>query len=349
MIVVNARFLTQNISGVQRFAYEVSCQLKELYHDDVQFVAPSNIQQTIYTESLKPKVIGKYTGYFWEQYELPGYMREIGSPLLINLCNLAPVAYRNKISTIHDITFVKYPKDYPIRMRWMYKLLVPLIIKTSLKIITVSNFSRDEISDYYRIPQDQISIVYNAVNSSFYPKRNEQLLSERYILAFASTGENKNFRMILQSFLKVSEQNEGIKLYIIGECQRESEYAVYKRYDNIAFKGRISDEELISLYSNAIAFVYPSLYEGFGIPVIEAQACGCPVIASNVSTFPEILGTSAICIEPHQKESLVSAILSLCNDNELRAELIKLGFDNVRRFSWQKSGEELIRIINKLL
>lgn len=349
MIVVNARFLTQNVSGVQRFAFEISCQLKKLYHDDILFLAPSNIIRSNYTEQLVPKLIGKYTGYIWEQYELPHYLRKNGSPLLINLCNLAPVAYKNKISTIHDITFVKYPKDYPIRMRWIYNILIPFILKTSSKIVTVSNFSKDEISDYYKISKDRISVVYNAVNASFSPKRNEQMLREKYILAFASTGENKNFEMIMSSFLEVTEQCKNLKLYIVGECHRDRKYAVYKKCKNIIFKGRVNDDELISLYSNAIVFLYPSLYEGFGIPVIEAQTCGCPVIASNVSTFPEIVGTSALCLEPHNRKSFVNAIISLCNDVELRDKYIKLGFENVSRFSWQKSGEELIRIINNLL
>ena len=138
MIVVNARFLTQKLTGVQRFAFEMSCQLMELYHDDILFVAPRNIRRSRYSDQLKPVLIGKYTGYLWEQYELPRYLKKRGCPLLLNLCNLAPVVYRNKISTIHDITFVKYPADYPFRMRWMYKMLVPHILNTSIRIITVS-------------------------------------------------------------------------------------------------------------------------------------------------------------------------------------------------------------------
>lgn len=348
MIVVNARFLTQSLTGVQRFAYEISCQLKKLYGEEIVFVAPSNIRSSNHAECLNPILIGKHTGYLWEQYELPQFLRGEGSPLLINLCNLAPIAYRNKISTIHDITYVKYPADYPFLMRWMYKMLVPHILNTSIRIITVSHFSKNEISAYYQIPKDKIHVVYNAVNASFCPHRNERLLSENYIMAFASTGENKNFKMIMQSFIKVNEQYKDIKLYVIGECLREKEYEELRQHDSIVFMGRVSDEELIELYSNAIAFVFPSLYEGFGIPVIEAQACGCPVIASNVSTFPEILGASALCLDPHKIDSFVNAILSLCNDKKLRDEIIKLGYDNVMRFSWQNSGKELKRIINSL-
>lgn len=348
MIVVNARFLTQKLTGVQRFAFEMSCQLMELYHDDILFVAPRNIRRSRYSDQLKPVLIGKYTGYLWEQYELPRYLKKRGCPLLLNLCNLAPVVYRNKISTIHDITYVKYPADYPFRMRWMYKMLVPHILNTSIRIITVSQFSKNEISAYYQIPKDKIYVVYNAVNASFGPQRNERLLSERYIMAFASTGENKNFKMIMQSFIKVNEQYKDIKLYVIGECLREKEYEELRQHDSIVFMGRVSDKELIELYSNAIAFVFPSLYEGFGIPVIEAQACGCPVIASNVTTFPEILGASALCIDPHKTDGFVDAILSLFHDTKLRDELIKLGYDNVTRFSWQESGKELIRVIKSL-
>lgn len=170
MLAVNSRFLTQQITGVQRFAIEISLRLKEILKDDVFFVSPNNIIQYDIAEKLDVKIIGKHTGHLWEQWELPKWLKKHDSPLLLNLCNMAPLMYRNKISTIHDIAFVRFPQTFSKKFLWFYKIMIPRIVKSSIKIITVSEFSKQEIVDEYKIDQNMVSVVYNAVNDSFKPK-----------------------------------------------------------------------------------------------------------------------------------------------------------------------------------
>ena len=117
---------------------------------------------------------------------------------------------------------------------------------------------------------------------------------------------------------------------------------------NIVFKGRIDDDELISLYSNAVCFIYPSLYEGFGIPPLEAQACGCPVVCSNAASLPEVCGDSVIYFDPYSVKDMRDKILSVLNDEILQKELRTKGFNNIKRFSWKRSVEQVIEILRSL-
>lgn len=349
MIAINGRFLTQELTGVQRFAYEVTCLLKKKYGDEVIIITPQCKISKTDTFQLETTQTGSFSGYIWEQLELPKFLKKNGSPLLINFCNMAPVYYNNKISTIHDITYEKYPDDYPFKMRFLYKKMIPYICRSSKHILTVSEFSKKEMVEQYKLKQENISVVYNAANPLFHYTYDENLSKKKYILAFASTGQNKNSEMIFKTFEVIRKSRQDIWLYVIGNCHRINEYKKYIYDDHIVFLGRISDEDLIRYYSNACVFFYPSLYEGFGIPVIEAQACRCPVVASNVTTFPEILRNSAVLVAPDNLNEMVNRIQIIIDDDKVRAEIIRKGTENCKRFTWEYSCLKIIQIVDNLL
>ncbi len=169
MLIVNSRFLTQKITGVQRFAIEISLRLKDLLKENVSFVAPGNVIQPKIAEQLNVQIVGKHTGHIWEQWDLPRYLKKNGSPLLLNLCNLAPLHYNNKISTIHDVSFVRYPQTFSKKFLLFYNFMIPKIISSSKMILTVSEFSKREIIDVYGTEENKIEVVYNAVNQNFKP------------------------------------------------------------------------------------------------------------------------------------------------------------------------------------
>jgi glycosyltransferase involved in cell wall biosynthesis len=354
MIVVNARFLTQKMTGVQRFSIELSLQLKQIYNDDIRFVCPGNIIQTEYASQLGVEIVGKRTGYLWEQFELPRYLKKNGSPLLISFGNVAPICYRNKISTLHDITFIRYPQTLSKSFLLIYKFLIPLVLKTSKHIFTVSEFSKEEISSYYHIDKSKISVIYNAVAKDFRPVKTEKLKKEIYILAVSSFKANKNFFKIYQAFALAKQQIEGLKFYVIGDLTSDKFQSLQFEIDemmkdkDIKLLGRISDEELIRYYSNAKAFVFASLYEGFGIPVLEAQACGCPVICANNTSLPEVAGNSALMCNPNDKEDIANAIISILQNLSLSNELKAKGFSNYIRFSWKNEALKIQLLLNNL-
>ncbi|GAB4186251.1 MAG: glycosyltransferase family 1 protein [Calditrichia bacterium] len=348
MIVINGRFLTQPITGVQRFAIEISRKLKKILGDKLLIISPDQIIHREIGEELGVVTTGKLSGHLWEQIELVRFLKKNRSPLLVNLCNTAPIRYTNKIVTLHDIAYEKFPESFTVKFRLLYKFLVPKILSTSKHVITVSEFSKKEIMEFYNLSPQKISVVYNAVNNHFKPQKSET--ADKYIFALSSNNYQKNFHSLLKAFRMLNRND--VKLIVGGGKNPRVNQVSVQEYsqveDNIVFTGRLTDEELIQYYSNAECFVFPSLYEGFGIPPLEAQACGCPVIASNAASLPEILSDSAYFVNPIDIAEISDAINLLINSNELKATLIQKGFENVARYSWEKSANKLMTIIERV-
>jgi glycosyltransferase involved in cell wall biosynthesis len=350
LAVINARFLTQKLTGVQRFAYEISIRLKENFGDRIVFVSPSTgILDKTKADMLDALQVGKLSGYLWEQVELPLWLKQHNTPPLLSLCSVAPLLYSNNYIAVHDITWVRYPKTYNWKFRTAYNIMIPMLCKKAKRIITVSEFSQKEISCNYNIPQEKFIVVYNATGDNFKPLQDPSLKEKRYFLAVSSVKENKNFITVLKAFELLQKVINNIRLYVIGDINDKNfsniDISKYISNPSISFLGRVTDEELIRYYSNAIGFVFPSLYEGFGIPAIEAQACGCPVISSNASSLPEVLNDSCVFFSPKDMEDLAVKMKKFTYNNLLREELVRKGYENVKRFSWENSA----RIISEIL
>lgn len=347
MIVINARFLTQNLTGVQRYGIEISVRLKKML-SDIVFVSPKNIVNTETAAQLEAKVIGTHTGHLWEQVDLPIWLKRHGNPLLVNFANTAPVLYNNKIVVLHDITFIRYPNTFSWKFRTAYKTLIPLVLKSSKHVISVSQFSVNEISSYYGYPKEKMSVVYSSMGNGFKKTENDRLKSQRYFFAVSSVKENKNFLFAMKAFKNVCKHIDGLKFFIAGDLQSsnfgEIDIDSYRNDPTFNFLGRISDEELISYYSNATAFVFPSLYEGFGLPPLEAQACGCPAICAQACSLPEVYGDSVLYCDPHDLSSLEKCMEQMC-DEDVRKDLIKKGYENIKRYGFDKSTKKMYDII----
>lgn len=237
---------------------------------------------------------------------------------------------------------------YSRSFRMVYNFLIPQLCKRVKHVLTVSNFSLEEITSYYNVPKDKFSVVYNAVDSQFTQVKDEQLQGEKYFVAVSSVKENKNFPMVVDSFNKLQQRLPEAKLYIIGDLKDKNFGNIDLNVEdnpNIVLLGRVSDEDLIRYYSNATGFIFPSYYEGFGIPVLEAQACGCPVISTNSSSLPEVLWDSAILADPDDVDAFADGMYKVATDAELRANLIKKGFENVSRFSWEDSARKIVELL----
>ena len=351
MVVVNARFLTQPLTGVQRFAIELSKILKREMKNEVLFVTSKDVLHIDLQKELDAKIIGKNVGHIWEQIDLPKYLKSIGSPLLLSLANSSPIFYKNKIVAVHDITFARFPKSSTKKFWYFYKILTPLVIRTSKHILTVSEFSKKEISNYYNVPINKISVVYNAVTQGFVPEKNINFADEDYFMSISSAKQNKNLISLLESFKLLLQNYPHIQLKIVGnmvtETKNDLDISKYSHIDNIKFCGRVDDKDLIKMYANAKAFIFPSLYEGFGIPPLEAQSCHCPVIVSNRSSLPEIFAESVLYCDPTDTIDLKNKMETLLTDSELRQKLIDVGNENCKRFSWEKSAYQIITILKK--
>lgn len=346
-IYVNARFLTQRITGVQRYAAEISKQLKSL-SGEISFVSPRNIIHDELANELNVVEHGKMTGHLWEQLELPVFLRKMGSPLLISPANSSPLGYDNKVVVIHDVSFLRNPRWFSRKFFYYYRFVVAKASRQALKIITPSEFSKKEVSHLLCIPEDKIEVVYGAASSE--PGNDNREItsrSGRYMLAVSSLDPRKNFDNLIAAF--IASGIKDIRLIIVGHMSgifrnKKLSEAVGKNPD-IIFTGYISDQELFDLYRKAELFIYPSLYEGFGIPPLEAMACGCPVVVSRASSLPEICGNAAVYVDPLDVDDMKRAICEIVGNSKLRQELIIKGKERVKSFSWNDSAKRLLNII----
>lgn len=354
MIVVNTRFLTQPITGVQRYSIEITKELKRLYSkDDLILISPHNIIHHELAQELDVQVIGNHTGHLWEQIDLPIYLKKKGNPLLICLANTAPIFYKNKLSTIHDVAFKVYPETFSKIFLYSYLFIIPRILKNSKHVLTVSNFSKKEIHKYYHTNPNKISVVYNAVKDEFTNRNDSELNKTPYFLAVSSVNYRKNFLAVLKAFELFKDRVKGdYKLYVIGDLNSYSfnriDLSSYRNNSDIIFLGRVSDEELVRYYSNAISFLYPSLYEGFGIPPLEAQACLCPVLCSTIEPLKEVLGDSALYANPYSIDDIADK-MEMLTHIDFRNKLIQLGKENINRFSWKASATQLMKIVDRFV
>lgn len=350
-ILINARFLTQNITGAQRYAIEISKELKKV-RSDIKFVSPKNIMHRELAEYLEVETYGRFTGHLWEQIELPIYLRNKGDPLLLNLANLPPLIYGNKICTILDLSFLRNPQWFSRKYYYYYRFMLPKIAKNSKKIITISEFSKNEIIGLLKIPKEDIINTYCSISDIFQtiPGYKSKNIYGNYILAVSSLDPRKNFRNLMLAFNKLQLQN--IKLLIVGSNNKVFANMELQKLvntnSNIIFTGYVPDIELVKLYTNAKLFVYPSLYEGFGIPPLEAMACGCPVVVSNTTSMPEVCSNAVYYINPHDIDDISTGIKIILNDSKLQQELRQKGFDRVKLFSWEESAKKIIKIIDDL-
>ncbi|WP_435607641.1 glycosyltransferase family 4 protein [Pseudomonas knackmussii] len=342
MIYVNARFLTQKITGVQRYCIELCRQLKNL-DSGIKFISPKKIIHHDIAEELDVILHGNLNGHAWEQIDLPYFLSKQQNPLLLNLANTAPILYKNKISTVHDVAFLRYPKSFSWKFRLSYRALIPLVILTSKKLITVSEFSKREIIQSYRTPPRKIIVINNAA-SDIFTNKSSASTCPTYLLAVSSLSLQKNFHGLIDAFNRL--ETKDITLKLVGDFSRNfADPSLLQAIDSnnrIELLGRVSDEKLVSLYKNATAFIFPSFYEGFGIPPLEAQACGCPVLVSNTASLPEVCGDSALYCSPHNTADIAEKINILLSDSSYREKLIREGYKNTLRFNWKTSALRLI-------
>ncbi|MEE4859542.1 glycosyltransferase family 1 protein [Pseudomonas alliivorans] len=350
MIFINSRFLTQDVSGVQRYAEQICMALKRL-RNDLVFVAPHGIKLHESAKALNVQCIGHNKGHLWEQIDLPLYLRRQKNPLLISISSTGPMFYRNQIATHHDINYIRFPQSYTRLFRLAYRTITPILLSRIKTLVTSSNFSRGEIAQFYGFPEARVLVVPAAVSDSFRP-RPVQSDAPKYLLAVSSPAAHKNFNRMIQAFLSLRDHND-LQLHIVGAATGifadPNLQRLACRDPRIRFLGRLSDAELIEQYQGATAFVFPSLYEGFGIPPLEAQACGCPVLAANAASIPEVLQASALYFDPLDVGHMAAAMHRVLVDAPLRDALRLHGLSNVKRFSWELSAHRLSQRIDALL
>lgn len=336
LFYVNGRFLTQPMSGTNRFAYELCLGL---VRRGVRFVVltPDVPFSTDYDVSgFEIKRISLFSSHLWEQVTLPLYLWRNPTPLL-SLKGLGPLFKRNQVSTIHDISYLVHPSWFSLPYRLYYRIMTPIMAKHSKRVITVSEFSKSEISSRLHLPSDKISVVYNAPSDKFRRNEKNSDSTEQFILAVSSLDPRKNLSLVFQAYLK-SEQK--VPLYVIGDRHPAFGDVVLPENDRIRFLGRVSDAELCDYYSRCSLFVYPSLYEGFGLPPLEAMAAGCRhVVLSDIPVFREVFADNVRYVKADDVDGLTHYF------NTLDASVDSSKIDDfIDGYSWDKSVGQLLSV-----
>ncbi len=268
---------------------------------------------------------------------------------------------RPTIAIIHDLIHLKFPEYLTSSFaRYYAKWMMKHAISTSDHIITISEWSKKDIIEFFKIPAEKITVVYGAVADSFRKLDDASVkefldhqlkINKPYLFYCGAFKPHKNLITLLKAFQRVDRE---LCPYLVLAGDELASYPNLKELvmrldlkDRIIVPGRILTDHLVYLYNGAAGFIFPSEYEGFGLPPLESMQCGVPVIASNASCMPEVLGDAALYFEPKSVEQLTSQINRLLTDTDLRQNLIQKGFVQVKKYSWQKSAQQILDIYQK--
>ena len=335
------------MSGVQRYARNIVDGIDRLQTAQGSSVlSPYGVDHPQY-RNLSGIPCGSMSGYAWEQIELPIAAR---GKRLLNLCNMAPLLKTDQIVCIHDANVFTSPLSYSVGFRTTYRRLQPLIVRRALKISTVSKASAQQIACYLPIPLAQVEVLPNDNEHVLEWKPDRAVISSRlpikesgrpFVLAIGSDAIHKNISLILDIAPRLEEL--GINVLITGKCRLVDGSGPVP--SNVYHCGRVSDDDLAYLFGHALCLAFPSFTEGFGLPIVEAMALGCPVISSDRASMPEICGDAALLASPSDPERWVQCVAYLLQSMSLRQELAARGRERSKIYSWNKSAEGYLDLL----
>jgi glycosyltransferase involved in cell wall biosynthesis len=348
---VNGRFLTQPVTGVQRYAREVTASLDgllEAANNTALLCAPKTFVDGDIYKAIQFSAPSRMQGVMWEQFHLP---RQRQGPLL-NLCNMAPLAVRNQVVCIHDVNTFLRPESYSASFRLFYRVMLPLVARRVARVVTVSAFSASMISHHLGIKNTEIQILPNGQehvmrwepSASFifgvHPPRRP------YVLMISSRAKHKNLGLIVS--MAEALDNLGLDLWIAGGAPKIFSGVESSHASNIKWLGFVSDDDLAALFSKALCLAFPSLTEGFGLPLVEAMALQCPIVSSDRASMPEVCGDAALFADPEDPRAWIAHFRDLAGSRSLRSELVEKGRLQAARFSWDRTAAHYRDLMQEL-
>lgn len=358
------RIFRKNKHGMD---YVVLQEIRELQQIDTEneyfvFVKPGEDKCVESTNNVHVIELKCPSYPLWEQWALPRAAKKYGIDLLHCTSNTAPIWCNIPlVLTLHDIIFLE-PRDKQNHslyqnMGWLYRrLVVPRILDKCRRIITVSDFEKENIISKLNIPRERMAMIYNGYNEWFRPVEDTEHIYKKYIpepgylFFLGNTDPKKNTERTLVAYSKYLEKSAVKRKLLMADLDPEYLNGIIQRNSienirkNIVMPGYIVNSDLPYIYNNAFAFLYTSLRESFGIPLLEAMACGIPVITSNTSSMPEIGGSDAILINPEHADEITSMLLRLENDPAFYEAKRQVGLERAKLFSWRHTTEQLLEL-----
>ncbi len=369
-IAVNTRLLLKGkLDGIGWFTFENFKRIVNQYPEyEFHFIFDRAYDdEFIFAKNVIPHVIGPQARHpflykIWYDFSLPFLLRKIKADILISPD--AQLSLRTKIPqliVIHDLNFEHYPQGIPPIYSWYFRKYTERFAHKAKRIATVSEFSKSDIIAKYNISKENIDVVFNGANESYHPiseelktkVRNEISNGCDFFIAVSSMHPRKNLQRLIPAFDLFKEKSASkVKLVVVGSkfwFDEEMKNALKnaKHIDDIVFTGRMEATDLMNAVGSALASVYVSYFEGFGIPVVEAFRCGTPVIVSNVTSLPEVAGDAAVLVDPFSIEAISGGLFEIWQDKSLCSDLIKKGLKRAEKFTWDKSAYLLWQSIEK--
>jgi len=323
----------------------------------------------IFSENVKTKVIGPQARHpflimMWYGFSLKQLLKKIKPDIFVGTNGMIPLKTKTKtLSVIHDLNFEHHPEHLPKIIRKYYCKYFPKFAKNANRIASVSEFSKNDIVDTYNINPNKIDVVYNGPNEQFKPVSDEEKtrLQNKYsagksfFLFVGTLHPRKNLVNLFKAFNAFKLQTKSdFKLLIVGRKmwwtdEIENTYQQLEFKNDIIFAGRLPEQELYKITAAAHALTYVPIFEGFGIPLVEAMSCGTPVITSNITSMPEVVEDAGFLVDPFSVDDITKAMVTINSDDQLRNELIQKSKAQAKKFSWQKTGDRLWASILKTI
>lgn len=369
-IAVNTRLLLKDkLEGIGWFTFEslkrITQQHKEHefififdrpYSDD--FIFGDNITAVVTGPPARHPILY----YIWFNYSIPKVLNTHKVDLFLSPDGYIPLKCKVKtLAVFHDLNFEHYPKDLPTSERYYYRKYFPQFAKKATRIATVSEYSKKDIQELYKVDENKIDVVYNGANEKFtpLPPNIKKLVVEKhtggkpYFIFIGALNPRKNLVNLMKAFdLFKKNDRSSVQLLIVGEKMFKTD-EIFETYEQMSYKadvvfsGRLNSLELHKALASALALTYVSYFEGFGIPIVEAFYTETPVITSNVTSMPEVAGDAALLVDPFSPEDISLALTKISEDADLRADLIKKGNQRKLKFHWQNTADNLWKSINK--
>ncbi len=344
-LYINGHFLNQRVTGVQRYAIEVLNGFEQAGYP-FEVIKPGSFSSA-----------NKISQLLWEQFLLPHQKK--ATDILWSPTNTGPAFAANHIVTLHDIGVFPHPEWFAKSYVLWKKTLIPVMAKRAVGILTVSKFSKQIICDHLDVHPDKVKVVYNGVNTErFKPASQSQIknviekydIKEPYFLTLGSLDPRKNIPALIKAWNRAVKDGclQDSQLVIAGGSHRTlGKFTRDTTADNIRFTGYVDDDDLPPLYSGACGFLFPSLFEGFGLPVLEAMACRTPVLTSASSALDEISDNAALKVNPDDIESIKKGIIELAESSQRRNSLVQYGIERVKLFNWDRSAEAIYQYLTQ--
>jgi glycosyltransferase involved in cell wall biosynthesis len=355
-LYLNGRFQLQVVTGVQRYAAEITAALDRLSTGDsfptrLVMLTPRGWDKPTPYRAIRHHAFGKLHGHLWEQLELPRRARD---GLLVSLGNSGPVLHSRQLIVLHDANIYALPDTYSVPFRLWHKALHRLYRHSSARIATVSKFSAGEIARYLHLDPSQIlgptlegadHILRVEPDFTILPRHG--LVAGRYVLAVGSLARHKNLAALAATVAELDRR--GFHLAIAGSADP----AIFSGAGNAGprsakYLGRVSDAALRALYERAACLVFPSRYEGFGIPPIEAMACGCPVVAATAGAVIETCGDAALYCDPDDQTAIAATVARVIDEPSVAGSLRERGRIRAQALTWEAAARRLMSLIEQI-